>query len=250
MKPQTRILAVAITVALVIALVVTATLVGMSYFTEAQGQQSTSAREEITAARTDAPKKPRPELTTAEAPTEAPTEEPTTEELGLGLLYRSYGDGTCILVGVGSCRDACVVIPEFSPKGDRVVEIAPQAFYGCTTVTAIQIPKSVRIIGNLAFAACSNLMFISVNENNSYYCDRDGVLFTADERELLLYPPRRAGSYILLSSATVKIHEMAFYGCSYLQSVHYEGSAEQWEQMDIGAKNYSLTAAAKTFGGK
>lgn len=249
MKPQMRILPVAIAVALVIALILTATLMGMSYFTEAHGQQDTSAREEITAARTEPPSKPVSTVPSAPS-TEAPTEEPTTEELGLGLLYRSYGDGTCILVSVGSCRDACVVIPEFSPKGDRVVEIAPQAFYGCTTVTAIQIPKSVRIIGNLAFASCPNLVFISVNENNLHYCDRDGVLFTADERELLLYPSRRAGSYVLLSSATVKIHEMAFYGCAYLQSVHYEGSAEQWEQMSIGAKNYSLTAAAKTFGGK
>lgn len=245
MKPQMRILPVAIAVALVVALVMTATLMGMSYFSEAQGQQSTDTREEITAAHTE-PESKRPSVTTAETSTE---EASVTEEPELGLLYRSYGDGTCILVGVGNCRDACVVIPEYSPGGDRVVEIAPQAFYGCDTVTAVQIPSSVRRIGNLAFAACNNLMFLSVNESNPYYCDRDGVLFTADESELLLYPPRRAGSALLLSAATVKIHDMAFYNCAYLQSIHYSGSAEQWERLSIGAKNYSLIAAAKTFGG-
>lgn len=246
MKPQMRILPVAIAVALVVALVMTATLMGMSYFSEAQGQQGTDTHEEITAAPTEARTEPRPFVTSAEAPTE---EASVTEEPELGLLYRSYGDGTCILVGVGSCRDACVVIPEFSPNGDRVVEIAPQAFYGCNTVTAIQIPRSVRLVGSLAFAACNNLVFLSVNENNPYYRDRDGVLFTADESELLLYPPRRAGSELMLSAATVKIHDMAFYNCLYLQSVHYTGSAEQWERLNIGSKNYSLTAAAKTFGG-
>lgn len=247
MKPQTRILPIAIAVALVIALVLTATLMGMSYFTEAQGQQDTETREEITAVRTERRTEPPSALTTAEAPTE---EASTAEEPEPALLYRSYGDGTCILVGVGSCRDACVVIPEYSPQGDRVVEIAPQAFYGCNTVTAVQIPRSVRLIGSLAFAACPNLVFLSVNENNLHYCDRDGVLFTADESELLLYPPRRAGSALLLSAATVKIHDMAFYNCLYLQSIHYAGSAEQWERIGIGSKNYSLTAAAKTFEGR
>ncbi len=246
MKPQMRILPIAVAVAMVIALIMTAALMGMSYFSEAQGQQSTDTREEITAAHTESITRPRPSDTTAVPPTE---ETSVTDEPESGLLYRSYGDGTCILVGVGNCRDACVVIPEFSPDGDRVVEIAPHAFYGCNTVTAIQIPRSVRLIGSLAFAACNNLVFLSVNESNPYYLDRDGVLFTADETELLLYPPRRAGNYILLSDATVKIHDMAFYNCLYLQSVHYTGSAEQWERISIGTKNYSLTAAAKTFGG-
>lgn len=169
-------------------------------------------------------------------------------DLGNGLSYASNGDGTCTLIGIGSCTDVCIVIPDRSPAGDRVISIAPRAFYGCTYVTAIQIPSTVISIGDLAFAACNNLVYISVNEANAYYCDVDGILYSADGRSILLYPPMRAGNTATISAATTEIMDMAFYNCAYLTHIHYTGTAEQWEHISIGSKNYSLTAAAKTFG--
>jgi hypothetical protein len=58
----------------------------------------------------------------------------------------------------------------------------------------------------------------------------------------------RAGNTATISVSTTEILEMAFYNCAYLTHVHYTGTAEQWEHISIGSKNYSLTAAAKTFG--
>ena len=172
---------------------------------------------------------------------------PPVEELGNGLAYASNGNGTCTLTGIGLCTDVCIVIPEYAPTGDRVTAIANGAFYGCYFVTAIQIPSSVTYIGTLAFAACENLMYISVNTSNPAYCDIDGILYTSDGTTLLLYPPMRAGSSVTISSVTQSIDEMAFYNCAYLTHVYYTGSAEQWESIRIGAKNYSLTAASKSF---
>lgn len=172
---------------------------------------------------------------------------PPIEDLGNGLSFSSNGDGTCTLTDVGSCTDVCVVIPDLSPHGERVTAIAPRAFYGCTSITAVQIPASVTRIGDLAFGACSNLVYISVRENNYFYRDIDGILYTADLGTLLYYPPMRAGSSISIDASTTRICEMAFYNCAYLTHVNYAGSAMQWHEIEIGGKNYSLTAASKTF---
>lgn len=165
-----------------------------------------------------------------------------------GLRFASNGDGTCRLVSLGGSTDACVVIPEFSPTGDRVTIVDARAFYGSATVTAVQIPSSVRSIGELAFANCKNLMYISVSPQNAAYCDVDGVLYTSDERTLIQYPPKRAGEVVVIRGVTVEICDMAFYHCVSLTRVVFTGTAEQWEHIRIGTKNYSLTAAAKTFG--
>ena len=44
-----------------------------------------------------------------------------------GLRFRSNGDGTCALAGIGSCTSSCILIPPTSPAGDTVTEILPYA---------------------------------------------------------------------------------------------------------------------------
>lgn len=166
-----------------------------------------------------------------------------------GLRFTSNGDGSCVLSGIGDCTDPCVVIPEYAPSGERVTSVSAMALYGCTTVSAVQIPVSVQTIGNLAFSACPNLAYISVSEGNACYRDVDGVLYTADLATLLLYPPMRAGVQMTVAVSTKTICDMAFYGCAYLTRIVYTGTAEEWELIRIGSKNYSLTAASVTFGG-
>lgn len=196
--------------------------------------------------------KPTPQSTTLWLP-EVTTPEVTTapEEITMpsnSLSFASAGDGTCTVVGIGSCTDACVVIPAYSPAGDKVTTVAARALYGQKQINAIQIPATVEHIGALAFANCPNLVYISVSDQNEEYCDIDGILYTSDGRELLLYPPMRAGASVTISLVTTEIAEMAFYNCAYLSHVYYTGTPEQWERISIGGKNYSLIAAAKTFG--
>ena len=176
------------------------------------------------------------------APAEEGEEPPEGE-----LLYQSLGNGACCVLGPGGVRDACLVIPKLSPAGERVAKIASKAFFGCEWITAVQIPETVREIGALAFSDCKNLVYISVNEQNSVYCDVDGVLYTADKRVLLQYPPQRAGDPLVLPASVSTISEMAFYGCKNLKSVHYEGSGEDWEHIEIGPRNYALLASAIHF---
>ena len=196
-----------------------------------------SARESLT-----------PDSTTTTTQSTAPQPEPEKEQPQSLLQFTSNQNGTCELSGVGYCTDASVCIPTYSPDGDLVTSIAPRAFYGCPTVTAIHIPASVAFIGSLAFADCKSLSYISVSPDNLAYRAVDGVLYSADLSVLILYPPRRMGSTYRIERETRVIREMAFYDCVYLKCIQYPGSAVQWEEISIGAKNYALLAMSKEFG--
>ena len=73
-----------------------------------------------------------------------------------GLLFMSNGDGTCA-VGIGNCTDEHIVIPSYSPQGEKVVQIKAYAFMVCRGVKSIQIPETVTVIGEGAFQGCENL---------------------------------------------------------------------------------------------
>lgn len=188
------------------------------------------------------------DLLVDDAPTAtAPTDQTPTPTVS--LEYSSNGNGTCTVIGIGSCADPSIVIPEYTKTGERVTAIAPEAFYACPTVTAVHIPASVTFIGALAFADCKNLSYISVNRDNNAYRDLDGVLYSADLSTLISYPPKRAGESVTIYAGTSVIREMAFFECAYLKQIVFTGSPAQWEKISVGSKNYTLLAVSKSFGG-
>ena len=73
------------------------------------------------------------------------------------------------------------------------------------------------------------------------------MLYTSDGSELILYPARHAGAAALIPATVREIADMAFYGCAYLEEIRFSGSPAQWENIRIGTKNYSLTAASVVF---
>ena len=239
----TQMLLIILAIVFAVALALTIAMISLSYMqiesedTRVPEQNTTWPFPEVTT----------PILLESTTPTETTVPEEITTQSN-ALAFASAGDGTCTLIGIGSCTDACVVIPAYSPAGDQVTAIAARALYGLKQINAIQIPETVEHIGALAFAACPNLVYISVSDQNEDYCDIDGILYTSDGRALLLYPPMRAGASVTISLVTTEIAEMAFYNCAYLTHVYYTGSPEMWERIAIGSKNYSLIAAAKTFG--
>ena len=101
---------------------------------------------------------------------------------------------------------------------DSVTSIGKFAFYGCTGLTSVNIPASVTSIGDRTFYDCSSLTSIEVDENNEYYCDIDGVLFTKDKKTLVAYPAGGAITYAIPDSVT-SIGNWAFSNCGSLTSV-------------------------------
>ena len=239
MKTQSQILLIALAIAFTVVLALAVALICLSVMQESaeDRRQAEESAEEGS------------DGTTAETVPVFSGEETTALPEPDGLLYVRAGDGTCAVSGIGSCTDTVVVIPETSPAGDRVVRIAERAFMGCGSITAVHIPASVREIGELAFADCPNLVYLSVQAQNRYYCDLEGVLYTKDRHTLIQYPARRAGAVATVSREVTAICEMAFYRCVYLSEVRYEGTAEEWERIRVAPRNYSLTAAAVVYNG-
>ncbi len=73
-----------------------------------------------------------------------------------GLLYMSNGNGTCF-VDAGNCSDENIVIPAYSPKGEKVTQIKAYAFLGNNKIKSVRIPETVTVIGEGAFEDCINL---------------------------------------------------------------------------------------------
>ena len=62
------------------------------------------------------------------------------------------------LVGIGTCKDSEIVIP------DTVIEIDSFAFKDCTQITKIGIPSSVKKIGQQVFNGCTNLKEVYIEK--------------------------------------------------------------------------------------
>ena len=88
-----------------------------------------------------------------------------TQKSSVGLSFRSNGDGTCYVSGMGSCKDEDLVIPSTSPAGDTVVGIGDSAFYNRIGLFSVQLPDTLEYIGTNAFALCPNIQSFSLSSS-------------------------------------------------------------------------------------
>ncbi len=101
------------------------------------------------------------------------------------------------------------------------------AFYGCTGLTCITMPSG-RGAGfeYNTFGGCTALERFEVAEGNQRYSSRDGVLYSADGKRLVLYPAgRKAESYAVPEGVT-EIAWSAFGGCGGLTGLVLPDSLE------------------------
>lgn len=191
---------------------------------------------------------------TAESPagenTEIPNQnvppEPTLPVYSEGLAFRSNGDGTCAVAGLGSCTTACVLIPPTSPTGDSVIEILPYAFRD-SIVTAIEIPASVVILSATSFYGCPRLSCVRVAAGNTAYLESDGALYNADGSVLVYCPAGRTSSELVLYSGIKRVAAGAFAECRGLVNVIYQGTTSAWHSVIVGDDNEPLYAAGFRF---
>ena len=160
------------------------------------------------------------------------------------LEFTSNGNGTCALTGIGNVLDTYIVIPLLSPDGDVVTSISEKAFYGNDFIIAVEIPSTVSRIGDMAFSACPQLVYISVDKESKSFTDLGGILFSADMSRLIAYPSASGASAISLPVSVTEIAPMAFFNCNNLKTIDYDGSAEQWSSISIGSMNYGLYSAS------
>ena len=167
-----------------------------------------------------------------------------------GLKFKSNGNGTCYVSGIGTCADLEVIIPIFSPNGDIVTSIGESAFEDCTNLESIQIPDSVTSIGESAFEDCTSLESIQIpdsvtsigynafsgctnlvrNENGVYYigklvidCDALATSVSLkNDTECIgdsAFAFCKRLTSIEIPDSVTRICEEAFYACSSLESI-------------------------------
>ena len=127
-----------------------------------------------------------------------------------------------------------VVIPE------SVTSIGDRAFCGCRELESVAIPAGVASIGKGVFGGCNALKLINVDSGNQAYIVVDGVLYTKDRSELVMYPnppatvviPEgvtsirawaftggRGMTSVTIPESVTNIGEIAFIGCDGLKSI-------------------------------
>ena len=194
-----------------------------------------------------------PEQPQAEQPTSAPSapengSATTDKTYSEGLYFRSNGDGTCALAGLGSCTAACILIPPKSPAGDVVTEILPHALAD-SIIGSIEIPETVTVLSAASFAGCERLAYVRVAAGNTQLMEYDGVLYTADGGTLLYCPAGRNARELKLHAALTRIAAGAFASCHALDTVRYHGSTASWHNVIVGDENNALYEARLIFEG-
>ena len=99
-----------------------------------------------------------------------------------------------------------------------VATIDPMAFKSSSQLTSVTFGANVSSIGEGSFSGCTKLTAFDVDPNNSKYKATDGVIFTKDGKQLVLYPSGKAGNYAI-PEGTVTVANQAFYNAAKLGNV-------------------------------
>lgn len=205
-----------------------------------------------------------------------------TDHSSQGLVFYSYGDGTCRFGGIGTCTDTDIVIPDKSPAGDTVIYIGAEVFNQNTNIESVTIPDSVTKILSGAFRNCTNLK--SVNIGGSVTEIQDGVFYQCAALETVNIPDTvtfidssafsgcTSLKTLVVSENLSTLGTYVFSGCTSLKKVtlpasltslpaytflednagltiYYTGSSSQWSSMTKGTgalpSNYTLVCDAE-----
>ncbi len=108
----------------------------------------------------------------------------------------------------------------------RMRRIEVGAFADCRSLKSITLPKRLFWLDSSAFNGCTELTEVRVEQGNKYYCDIDGVLFSADKADLLLYPSSKIGEEYRVPNGVTHIPKFAFGDCCNLKRLFVPKSVQ------------------------
>ena len=94
---------------------------------------------------------------------------------------------------------------------DSVQRIDPYAFVNCFNLETVTISEGLEFIGRYAFLNCKNLKMFYVDNNNSYFSEKDGHLFNKDKSKLIRYAPNRNDTHYIIPQGVTEIVDGAFH---------------------------------------
>ena len=111
-------------------------------------------------------------------------------------------------------------------KLNNVKKISEGAFYAVRNLRNVELGASVETIEDGAISATPDLSRFTVDSTNpNYMADADGVIYTKNQKELVLYPSGRAGEYSTLPTTT-KVRKRAFYYAQKVTKVNFNSALE------------------------
>ncbi len=111
----------------------------------------------------------------------------------------------------------------FAPNGEDLI-FGNYVFNECTGLTRVELPASVKKLNLGVFDGCINIAEIIVDDANTNYKDIDGIVFSADGKELVFFPKGRkpvdetTGEYVIPEGVET-IAEGAFKGMRYIEKI-------------------------------
>ncbi len=144
------------------------------------------------------------------------------------IEYKVENDEATVISVPNKATITEIVIPdEF--EGVPVTEIANFAAVNLEYVTEIKIGKNVQEIGTWAFENNQKLQKFVVDEENSYFCSVDGVLYTKDMKTIVFFPPAKEGEYTVADGVET-VRTKAFYKCGKVTKVTLPDSVKAIEE--------------------
>lgn len=102
---------------------------------------------------------------------------------------------------------------------NNLTTIGDMAFYGCNGLTELNIPQSVNYLGEGIINSCENIAKINVENGNTHFTSKDGVLYTYSTDELLIYPMNYSATEYVVPEGVSKIAPYAFVNAKKLTDV-------------------------------
>ena len=111
-------------------------------------------------------------------------------------------------------------------KLNNVKKISAGAFYSIRNLRNVELGASVETIEDGAITGSPDFTRFAVDSNNpNYTADAEGIIYTKNKEELVLYPSGRAGEYSTLPT-TKKIRKRAFYYAQKVTKVNFNSALE------------------------
>ena len=104
--------------------------------------------------------------------------------------YSELDDGTYELVSYtnpGSVRDIRIDYVDGDPS-KPITALHDYAFNCDGAIERIYIGKDVKQIDGKSIYSCWNVQYVDIDDDNPYYCDVDGVVYTKDMTKIIFYP--------------------------------------------------------------
>ena len=133
-------------------------------------------------------------------------------------------------------------------RGKKVTSIEARAIWFSKELRYLTIPDTVNNLEGLK--SSYNLVSIKVDENNKNYTDKDGVLFTKDEKVLITYPRKKKGFSYVIPDTVTRIEKCAFSNCRLRKIIIPSGvtSIEKFAFSDSKLKEITISDTVMNIG--